>query len=132
MHHYYERVEEAKKSQVEVKAARETMRQFKEEYGKRFSTLKAALDKFRSEYPDQRGGGSNSNQGSSLVSKSNFVRNSTALEFQKRDKMIQKLKADLKKKDDALRKYENFYKEVKARSEQKKKQKEEQLRKSKK
>ena len=51
--------------------------------------------------------------------------------------MIQKLKADLKaekveskKKDDALRKYENFYKEVKARSEQKKRQKEEQMRKA--
>ncbi len=127
-------VEEAKKARTEAKAARETMRQFKEEYGKRFSTLKAALDKFRSEYPDQRGGASNSNQGSSkdIVSKSNFVRNSTASELQKRDKMIQKLSNDLKKKDDALRKYENFYKEVKARSEQKKKQKEEQLRKSKK
>jgi hypothetical protein len=66
--------------------------------------------------------------------KSNFVRNNTLLEMQKRDKMIQKLTADLraersesKKKDDALRKYENFYKEVKARSEQKKRQKEEEL-----
>lgn len=124
-------VEDARKARMEAKAARESMRQFKEEYKKRFSTLKAALDKFRSEYPDSKPSSTNSN----IVTKSNFVQNNTQLEIQKRDKMIQKLTADLraeraesKKKDDALRKYENFYKEVKARSEQKKKQKEEELR----
>jgi len=121
-------VEEAKKARVEAKAARETMRQFKEEYGKRFGTLKIALDKFRSEYPDQRGVDNSKVASNDVVGKSVFVRTNTATEMQKRDKMIQKLSDDLKRKDDALRKYENFYKEVKARSEQRKRQKEEQSR----
>jgi len=123
-------VEEARNARMEVKAAHESMRQFKEEYNRKFTVLKAALDKFRSEYPDEKGQGN-------IVSQSNLVRNKTKTEIQRRDKMIQKLKADLKaekveskKKDDALRKYENFYKEVKARSEQKKRQKEEQMRKA--
>jgi hypothetical protein len=133
-------VEDAKKARMEAKAARETMRQFKEEYNKRFATLKAALDKFRAEYPDHKAiepstaASSSSISANNIITKSNFVRNNTLLEMQKRDKMIQKLTADLraeraegKKKDDALRKYENFYKEVKARSEQKKRQKEEEL-----
>ena len=123
-------VEEARNARMEVKAAHESMRQFKEEYNRKFTVLKAALDKFRSEYPEEKGQGN-------IVSQSNLVRNKTKTEIQRRDKMIQKLKADLKtekveskKKDDALRKYENFYKEVKARSEQKKRQKEEQMRKA--
>mmetsp|Transcript_12846 Transcript_12846/g.24117 ORF Transcript_12846/g.24117 Transcript_12846/m.24117 type:complete len:815 (+) Transcript_12846:198-2642(+) len=131
-------VEDAKKARMEAKAARETMRQFKEEYNKRFAALKNALDKFRTDYPEQKSAESSAaNIGVSannIVIKSNFVKNNTLLEMQKRDKMIQKLTADLraervesKKKDDALRKYENFYKEVKARSEQKKKQKEDEL-----
>jgi hypothetical protein len=131
-------VEDAKKARMEAKAAKETMRQFKEEYNKRFAALKAALDKFRTDYPDHKPNEpSSTTSGTStnnIVMKSNFVRNNTLLEMQKRDKMIQKLTADLraersesKKKDDALRKYENFYKEVKARSEQKKRQKEEEL-----
>jgi hypothetical protein len=122
-------VEDAKKARMEAKAARESMRQFQEEYKKRFTTLKAALDKFRSEYPEQKSTEhyNSGNPSSNIVTKSNFVRNNTLQEMQKKDKMIQKLTADLraeraesKKKDDALRKYENFYKEVKARSEQKK------------
>lgn len=136
-------VEDAKKARMEAKAARETMGQFKEEYNKRFATLKAALDKFRADYPDKAiepstAASSSGISANNIITKSNFVRNNTLLEMQKRDKMIQKLTADLrseraegKKKDDALRKYENFYKEVKARSEQKKRQKEEELKRKK-
>jgi hypothetical protein len=127
-------VEDAKKSRIEAKAARESMKQFKAEYNKRFDTLKAALDKVRSEQPNQKGNdGSNGGiAGNNVVSRSNFVKSKALTEVQKRDKMIQKLAADLmaekaesKKKDDSLRKYENFYKEVKHRSEMKKRQKEE-------
>ena len=132
-------VEDAQKARLEAKAAREAMKQFKEEYSKRFATLKAALEKFRSEYPDNaRGGGNNGNGGASgqnIVTKSDFVKTNTMLEMQKRDQLIKKLSADLKKekaeskkKDDALRKYENFYREVKARSAQKAKQREEEQR----
>ena len=129
-------VDDAKKARLEAKAARESMRQFKDDYARRFATLKAALDKFRSQYPDQRSNdGAKGPSNNNIVSKSDFIQTKTMMEMQKRDKMIQKLtsdlkaeKADGKKKDDALRKYESFYKEVKARSEQKTRQKEEQKR----
>ena len=44
-------VEEAEVARQEAKAAREQMKRFKAEYGKRFSALKAALEKFRQEHP---------------------------------------------------------------------------------
>lgn len=148
-------LEDARKARLEAKAARESMKQFKEEYSKRFGTLKAALDKFRKEYPDQNQQ-AQSNEissrststatemaqraagdkvSSNIVTKSDFVKNAAQAELQKRDQMIQKLALDLKKereeakkKDDALRKYENFYKEVKARSAQKARQREQEQR----
>lgn len=46
-------VEDAEASRMEAKAAREQMKRFKYEYGKRFASLKAALDKFRQEYPER-------------------------------------------------------------------------------
>lgn len=120
-------VEEAKKARLEAKAAREEVNRFKEEYNRRFATLKAALQK-SNQMTDQTSPGATV---PSVISTSKFVKNQASAEIEKRDKMIQKLQAELKqeklnskKKDDALRKYENFYKEVKARSEQKKRQKE--------
>jgi len=120
-------VEEAKKARLEAKAAREEVNRFKEEYNRRFATLKAALQK-SNQMSDQTSQGT---QVPPVISTSKFVKNQTSAEIEKRDKLIQKLQAELKqekmnskKKDDALRKYENFYKEVKARSEQKKRQKE--------
>ena len=58
---------------------------------------------------------------------SEFMRSaSTTEQLQRQDQLIRKLTADLKKekeeskkKDQALRKYESFYREVKARSAQK-------------
>jgi hypothetical protein len=57
------------------------------------------------------------------------MKSASMAELQKRDQMIKTLAADLrreredsKKKDVALRKYEGFYKEVKARSAEKAKQ----------
>jgi hypothetical protein len=120
-------VEEAKKARLEAKAARAEVNRFKEEYNRRFATLKAALQK-SNQMTDQTSPGATV---PSVISTSKFVKSQTSAEIEKRDKMIQKLQAELKqekmnskKKDDALRKYENFYKEVKARSEQKKRQKE--------
>ena len=136
-------VEDAQKVRLEAKAAREAMKQFKDEYSKRFATLKAALDKFRQEYPDTTSSENSKGTGNqNIVTKSDFVKTHTMMEMQKRDQLIKKLttelnktktellkeKADSKKKDDALRKYENFYKEVKARSAQKAKQREEEQR----
>jgi myosin heavy subunit len=97
-------VEEAEVARQEAKAAREQMKRFKTEYGKRFSMLKAALEKF-----------------------SEFSRKaSVADQLQRQEQLIRKLTSDLKKekeeskkKDAALRKYESFYREVKARSAQK-------------
>ncbi len=111
-------VEEAKKSQAEARAAREAMRQFKHDYKQKFTKLKLALEKHRRENPSSN----------NMVSNSNFMRKTHITdmqnEIQKRDKVIQKMKAESQKKDDALRKYEKFYQQVKLRSEQKKKQKE--------
>lgn len=45
-------VEGAESARMEAKAAREQMAKFKAEYGKRFHTLKAALEKFRKGYPE--------------------------------------------------------------------------------
>lgn len=53
-------VEDAEAARMEAKAAREQMKRFKYEYGKRFASLKAALDKFRQEYPS-RGAAGNEN-----------------------------------------------------------------------
>ena len=48
-------VETAQGARHEAKAAQEQMRQFKFEYGKRFETLKKALEKFRRQYPESSG-----------------------------------------------------------------------------
>ena len=116
-------VENAQKAQMEAKATREAMKVFQEEYGKRFSSLKVALEQYRREnnHPMMHGSVVEGSQSSS----------DTSIELKQRDKIIEKLNAELqqekedgKKKDNALRKYENFYKEVKARSAQKAKQRE--------
>mmetsp|Transcript_9276 Transcript_9276/g.10592 ORF Transcript_9276/g.10592 Transcript_9276/m.10592 type:complete len:621 (-) Transcript_9276:206-2068(-) len=111
-------VEELEVARSEANAARETMKRFKTEYGKRFSSLKKALEKFREDR--------NSN-GSTPVSTSNFMKNANASDqLQRQEQLIRKLTLDLKKekeeskkKDSALKKYECFYREVKARSAQK-------------
>jgi len=114
-------VEEAEVARQEAKAAREQMKRFKTEYGKRFSKLKAALEKFRQDHP--QGNSSDSDP----VASSEFSRKaSVADQLQRQEQLIRKLTSDLKKekeeskkKDAALRKYESFYREVKARSAQK-------------
>ena len=117
-------VEETKKAQAEAKAAREAMRQFKQDYKQKFTKLKLALEKHRRENPASN----------NMVSNSSFMRKNHISdmqnEIQKRDKMIQKMKSESQKKDDALRKYEKFYQQVKLRSEQKKKQKDYESKKS--
>merc|ERR1712192_24820 len=108
-------VEELEVARSEVKAARETMKRFKIEYGKRFSFLKQALEKC-SDGPNN-----------SPVSSSRYMQNVTVSDqLLRQEQLIRKLTTDLKKekeeskkKDSALRKYESFYREVKARSAQK-------------
>lgn len=58
-----------------------------------------------------------------------YMKSASLLEIQKRDQMIKQLSSDLKrereeckKKDGALQKYEAFYREVKARSAEKARQ----------
>ncbi|KAG7340600.1 hypothetical protein IV203_024143 [Nitzschia inconspicua] len=114
-------VEELEAARAESKAARESMKRFKSEYTKRFTSLKKALEKFRQEHP--QGQTSNNNP----VNSSDFMKSaSVSDQLQRQEQLIRKLTADLKKekeeskkKDAALRKYESFYREVKARSAQK-------------
>jgi hypothetical protein len=47
-------VEDAEAARMEAKAAREQMKRFKTDYGKRFGALKAALEKFRQDYSQER------------------------------------------------------------------------------
>jgi hypothetical protein len=116
-------VEDAEAARLEAKTAREQMKKFKDEYGKRFVALKEALDKFRKGYP-----GDTSTIGEmNPVINSAFLRSATTSDqMQRQEQLIRKLTADLKKekeeskkKDNTLRKYESFYREVKARSAQK-------------
>ncbi len=112
-------IEELEAARAEAKAARETMKKFQVEYGNRFGALKNALEKFRQE--------NLSGKNSSPVNTSDFMKNAALLDqIQRQEQMIQKLTRDLKKekeeskkKDSALRKYESFYRDIKARSAQK-------------
>lgn len=114
-------VQGAETARMEAKAAREQMRRFKEEYTKKFEALKEALDRFQKSYPSGQSNLSNP------VCESEFVKNATGSEqLQRQETLIKKLTLELKKekednqkKDAALRKYETFYREVKARSAQK-------------
>ena len=123
-------VEEAQAARHEAMVAKEQMKRFKVEYSRRFTTLKAALDKFRKEYAE------NPSQQTKMKNhqllNSDFAKTTSLLESQKKDQIIRQLAAELKKekedskkKDAALRKYETFYREVKVRSREKAKQKEE-------
>jgi hypothetical protein len=115
-------VEELEAARAEATAARESMKKFKAEYGKRFASLKKALEKFRQDHPS-----GNTAAGTNPVSSSDFMQTaSVSDQLQRQEQLIRKLTADLKKekdeskkKDAALRKYESFYREVKARSAQK-------------
>ena len=110
-------VEEAKAARSEAASAKNMMEQFKKEYSQRFAKVKEALEKYPKNAPDNP------------VNNSAYMKSASAAELQKRDQMIKSLAADLrkeredsKKKDTALRKYEGFYREVKARSAEKARQ----------
>ena len=125
-------IEEAKQARTEAQAVEEQMMTFKTEYGKRFTSLKAALDKFRLEYPsveDAKGNDGNTTSIKNPVATSRYLKEKAKSEVERarqRERLIRKMDAELrklkeesKKKDTTLKKYENFYKEVKARSAQK-------------
>lgn len=112
-------VEQAEAARTEARAAREEMKRFKQEYSKRFEILKNVLDKFRKNcnenYPDHP------------VLNSEFSLAAQASEqIARQEQLIRKLTAELKKekeeakkKEVIFRRYESFYREVKAMSAQK-------------
>ena len=124
----------AEAARAEAKAAKETMRRFKAQYEQRFAELRKALEKFK--------GGNNPGGNGTVnpVTDSQYVRTaSQSREAQEKENLIRRLTMDLKKekedsskKDAALRKYESFYREVKARSAQKAAQKQREIAASKK
>jgi len=126
-------VESARAAAAEARAAKEQMRHFKEAYGKRFAALMRELEDFRKKFPAEISGGGATNP----VTSSEFGRTASASDqVAKQEQLLKKLTTELKKekeaskkKDAALRKYESFYREVKARSAQKaaQRQKETQL-----
>lgn len=136
-------VEQAEAARMEAKATRDQMTRFKTEYGKRFHALKSALEKFRTNYPQHQDDGMNP------VTSSEYLQSDPSTTFSahvtddrlrqkdeqlaRQEQLIRKLTADLKKekeeskkKDVALRKYESFYREVKARSAEKARQRDSQ------
>ena len=146
-------VEDAEAARAEAKAAKVEMRRFKQEYQKRFETLKDMLQRFRKGFGGmsrtaESPGSSNppttpntntnaappttaTSVGSSLLP--NWVANSqyllaasTSEQLQRQEHLIRKLTMDLKKekdeakkKDVIFRRYESFYRDVKAMSAQK-------------
>ena len=132
-------IDDAKAARIEADSMRTKMIQFKVDYGKRFSSLKAALDKFRTEYPTSHSQGNDQykNQSCNPVENSNYSKEKARSEkerarqrerlIRKMDQELRRLKEEGKKKDVILKKYENFYKEVKARSAQKALEKQQQF-----
>jgi len=120
-------VEDAKAARAEAKAAKDMMAKFKAEYTQRFGKVKEALKRYPTQSPVQmpsNGGGADN-----PVVNSAYMKSASLQEIQKRDQTIKQLTADLKKerdeckkKDSALQKYEAFYREVKARSAEKARQ----------
>jgi len=123
-------VEEAEAARMEAKTSRDQMRRFKLEYGKRFSALKSALENFRKTYSQNKNNTENPNPIScSEYLKTDLTHSDLDDQIARQEQQIRKLNAELKKekeeskkKDAALRKYESFYKEVKARSAEKARQ----------
>jgi len=110
-------VEDAKAARSEAEAAKNMMEKFKIEYSQRFLKVREALEKVSKDADDN------------IVHTSDYMKSASKAELHKRDQMIKSLVADLRreredsrKKDAALRKYEGFYKEVKARSAEKARQ----------
>lgn len=122
-------VEDAEAARTEAKVAREEMERFRKDYERKFATMKEAIIKSHREQQHKHGG----QQQLNVVSNSEFIKATSTSEqlqrqkqLKKQEQLIRRLTADLKKekeeskkKDVALRKYESFYREVKARSAQK-------------
>lgn len=119
-------VEGAEAARTEAKVVKQQMQHFKEEYRLRFDKLKETLERFRK---------GQTSHGLNPVLASEFGKTANSETVQQQEGLIRKLTADLqkekeesKRKDAALKKYESFYLEVKARSAQKQRQREAQQR----
>jgi len=120
-------VEGARVARTEAKAAKDRMAMFKDEYSQRFIKVKEALKKYPAQHQSAAGAGVGASD--NPVVNSAYMKSTSLQEIQKRDQMIKQLSTDLKKerdeckrKDGALQKYEAFYREVKARSAEKARQ----------
>lgn len=115
------RAEQAEAARAEAAAARHEMRKFREEFDEKYVRLQNELNQFRRDHPTAE-----------PVLSSQYLRpasSSATEQIQRQEQLIRKLTADLEKekrenkeKDAVLQKYEVFYKQVKARSAQKKKE----------
>ncbi len=93
-------VESMRTALAEAAATRQRMEKFKREYEQRFASMKHALEKFRQAYP----------------SKENPAKDAGNFEVERLREELRAEREESAKKDSALRKYEAFYREVKARS----------------
>jgi len=120
-----QQVEDAKKARLEAQAAREEMKRFQLDYHKRFHSLKVALEKLHQQQQQQKQSTeSNPVLSSEILKREDRKKNSKQQQrilesqVQSLKTQVETLQEESKKKDAVLKKYENFYKEVKARSAQ--------------
>jgi hypothetical protein len=121
-------IESLKSSQLHRSDINSRISGFKKEYELRFISMKGALDKFRTNYPDVNNPtnvttAANAAAASDATNATNATNatytNSNTVSSEKYQELLNQLKKEKEestKKDNALRKYEAFYKEVKARS----------------
>ena len=126
-------VEDLEAARREVKAGREQIRRFKAEYEERFQKLREALEKYRKSENTEFSGSMEERKQQHPVVDSSYMQNVTkSAEIIERQNQqihaltvdLENMREDLKKKDALLRRYEDFYREVKARSALKAAQKE--------
>jgi hypothetical protein len=134
-----QQMEESQRARVEAAAIKKEMLIFQKKYQERFQKLRGSLEEMykkqeRSSGQGQCSGSNHSNMvldsdylhrnrgdsAASSVSPATARQQIKTMEAQMRSlsQQLSKLQADSKKKDSQLKKYETFYKEVKARSAQ--------------
>jgi len=108
------KAQEGEKYRIEAQELRERMESFKDEYGKRFQSMKGALDNFR-----RRNGDGGDLGDSGVILSSEYLK---AVDKDKKgkvaqlEKLLERERAEMAKKDKALKKYEDFYREIKTRT----------------
>ena len=116
-------VEQAEAARAEAKAARQEMKRFKQEYAKRFDTVKSMLEKIRQNYKEQ---GEWNQKDNPVLNSEYLINSSTRDQLSRQEQLIRKLTADLKRekeearqKEKLFKNYEEFYRTVKKKSQEK-------------